>query len=510
MSFEDHLNTPTAEPLKPNSGGLLDEVKFPVEAFPVEYQNIIEQAARILGSDPCHLGTGILGAFGLSIGNTLRVTLAPHFDPIPATTWMVLVEQSGGGKGRAQSFSYKPLEKFDEARRVKTSNDRADLEKKIWNTRTLMNASQSPDQKADYKKEIEGLNRELENIEDKYLMITDITMEAVRTANLKNRRGIGYVRDEVSGFYNSFGKYSKGGGSSTSEESFYIETYDGKPLIPFRSGAKSQVCDYPFTSVFGGTQPGTLGDLGKNNRMISGFVFRFMFSYPQEKPLGKRKREDYQFDAKIKEVMEQYDSLINRVLDGLQMDFKDEGKIMPNPKIVVFSDEALQKYIEFQNAQADFANNLNVDARTREVVKSIVTRLDMNLFRLCLIMETMKWALGHSSLDYITGNTVTQCVKLMDYYRYTMLKVYSEVESIRFEQGSKRPKRTQFVYKKVFTGRKELSRDELYKRLHELYGVSVGTAEKYVLEDEKQQVPPILSAKDGRMKIYYLNDFKSE
>lgn len=505
MSFNQYLNAPEPSEII-TKGGLLDEVTFPLDAFPKEFAHIISEASRILGSDPRHLGTGILGAFSLAIGNTLRVKVAEHFDAIPATTWMVLVEPSGGGKGRAQGFAFKPLEKYDEGRRVKTSNERHSIENAIRETRKEIDKTDDKEQKTGFRKLIDDMQRNLERIEDKYLLITDITMESVRTANLKNRHGIGYVRDEVSGFYNSFGRYAKGGGGATAEESFYIETYDGKPLIPFRNGAKSVVCDYPFTTVFGGTQPDTLGDLGRNNRMVSGFVFRFLFSYPAEKPLGKKQLSDYHFDERIRDIMQKYDDKLMKVLEEQKMRFKDEGELVPDPSIVTFSDEALKVYLEFQHKQVDFANNINVDPSTRRVIKSIVSRLDMNLYRLSLIMEVMKWSLGESSLDHISGDTVKRCVDLMEYYRYTMLKVYSEVESIRFEQSSKRPKRTQFNYKKIFGKRDELTRPELYERLHKEYSVSFGTAEKYVLEDEKLTVPPIISSKDGRNKIYYLND----
>lgn len=507
MSFDEFLKQPQKP--APISGGLLDRVEFPVAAFPGEYQEIINQAARMLKTDAAHVGTGILGAFSLAIGNTKRVAVSEHLNPIPATTWMVLVEASGGGKGRAQGFAFKPIEQFDEQRRITKNNSRKQLEDEIKRAKKgyMENKNTDKEAAADWKQEIQQNEKRLDDIKDEYLTMTDITMESVRTANLQNRRGIGIVREEISGFYNSFGRYAKGGGGSP-EESFYIETYDGVPIKPFRNGGRSVVCDYPFTSVFGGTQPDTLGDLGKNNRLVSGFVFRFLFCYPDEKPLGKKHASDFVFDDKIKEVIQKYSDLINKALNDLPLKFKDELEQIPNPDTVVFSPEALEKYIAWQNIQADFANTLNVDPSTRRVIKSIVSRLDMNLFRLCLIMETMKWALGKSSLEYITGDTVSQCVKLMDYYRYTMLKVYSDVETIRFESAGKRPKRTQFDYKKVFNGRKELTRGELYDRLNFEYGVSAGTAEKYVLEDEKLPVPPILSTKDGRNKIYHLNDIK--
>jgi|GEM_PF-5237814 len=504
MSFDTYLKTATDTP-KLGAGGLLDEVPFPVDVFPARLHKIITEGSKVIHAEKSHLGTGVLGAFSLAIGNTLRVKVVNHRKDIPAHTWMLLVESSGGGKGQAQDFAFSPIQQMDEEWRIKQRNYENDLKKQLWQLRKDKGEAIDKEKKNELQTQINGLQSELDNIESRYLLITDITMESVRTANLQNRRGLGYVRDELSGFYNSFGRYSKGG-NATAEEAAYIELYDGKPIIPFRN-SKAAVCDYPFTTIFGGTQNGALGDLGKNNRMVSGFIFRFLISIVSNKPVPEISEEDLMENPRVNELIKEYDLILRRVFT-IQMAYKDDAETIPDPKILVFDKEARKEYVKYQNSNAKFANTVNVDENTREVIRSITGRSNMNLFRLCLIMEAIKWACGESSLEFISGDTVRRCSKLMEYYRYTMLKVYAEVESIRFEAGSKRPKRTQFDYKKIFGKRDELTRSELYERLHNTYGVSFGTAEKYVLEDEKLMVPPILSTKDGRNKIYHLNDIK--
>ncbi|MEQ8628085.1 DUF3987 domain-containing protein [Ekhidna sp.] len=509
MSFNNYLSSyqSTNEAIE---NGLLEEVPFPVKALPDTYQEIINEAAKILKTDPAHLATAILSAVSLGIGNTARVQVSSHDSPVPAAIWSIIVEASGGGKGRAQRFGFRPIEDYAKGKRVEISNRKAQLERDIYNAKSSIYNAMDKEQKTEWEKAKKNLERELEQLEDYYLIINDITMEAVRTANLKNRRGIGIVRDEISGWYNSFGKYSKGGNAS-SEESFYIETYDGAPLLPFRAGSKGQTCDLPFTTVFGGTQPDTLGDLGRNNRMVSGFVFRILFSYPQEKPLAKRSITDYEINSKIDTYIEQYDGLIRKLFDELPLQFLDDGGMIPDPRIVRFSHDALKKHIDWFNKEAaDFANNLPVDPATKRTVKSIVTRSDMSFIRLCVILEAMKWTVGESSFEQITPKTVKAAGQLMEYYRFTMLKVFSEVEKIRFEEG-KNPRRSKKInYGQVFNGRKELTRPEMMARISKLVGISELTAEKYMNEDEKAEKPPFTTRKEGRNKIYQLVTKKND
>lgn len=510
--FDDYLKS--YEQSKPKENGqsvsIIDkEIPFPVDAFPPDYANIISKASSILKTETSHLGTAMIGAVSLATGNTTRVQAGNHNSPIPATLWMILVEASGGGKGRAQRFGFRPLEAYAEQQRVKISNDKYRLENAIKEARIQMYSATDADSKKKLESEKREMERNLDSLEDYYLIINDITMEAVRTANLKNRRGIGIVRDEISGWYNSFGKYSKGGNAS-SEESFYIETYDGAPLLPFRAGSKGVTCDYPFTPIFGGTQPDTLGDLGRNNRMVSGFVFRLLFSYPHEKQLSRRSVSDYQVDNKINDYITQYEMLLGKIMNDLDMEYQDEAEFIPKPHVVTFNEQALRAYVDWYNTEAaDFSNRLNADEKTKRVIKSIVTRSDMSMLRLCLIMEIMKWSIGESSLEHITKDSVERAARLMEYYRYTMLKVYMEVEKIRFETGHVRARKTQIEYKKLFGKRTELSRNELIQRIKDNHGLTELTAEKYMLEDCKQPVPPITVRKEKTSKFYQLNHLKS-
>jgi hypothetical protein len=486
---------------------LIDEVPFPIDAFPYTYSEIIRQATTTLKSEACHIGTAMLGAVSLAIGNTTRVQVSSHYSSIPATTWMVLIEPSGGGKGVAQKFGYGPLEKIKRQKMIEVSNARTQLAKDILDLRRDIYQCESADIKKELSKSLAF--KEKQEIEDHYITIDDITMEAVRKANLKNRRGIGIVRDEISGWWNSFGKYSKGGAAS-SEESFYIETYDGADLIPFRSGSNSVICPMPFTTVFGGTQPDTLTDFGRNNRLVSGFVFRILFSFPEEKPMRHKQPDDF-IAGKSKAFEKQsdmYNTCILRIMEGLTMRFADEGGFVPEPKIILFSEDAITAYTEWFNGKADFVNNINGDKRLKRTIRSIVSRIDMNFYRLCLLIETMKWTVGESALETISRDTVQRVDKLMEYYRYTIVKVYTEVEKINMDSGSPRPRRTQISYKKVFGKREELTKPELLKRITEHYNITELTAEKYVLEDEKQLIPGIITRKDGRSKVYKLNEVK--
>lgn len=488
----------------PGSSLMEKEVPFPIDALPSDYTRIIQDVADIKKTEASHVGTMMLLAVSIAMGNTARVQVEDN-EPVPGSIWAIMVERSGGAKGRAQRFCLKPIDKYAEEQRIRISNEKTRLYNSIQTARTQIFETQDADMKKRLENEKKGMEYKLQNMEEYYLTITDITMESVRKANMQNRRGVAYVREEINAWYNSFGKYSKGGNSS-SEESFYIECFDGVPIIPFRSGSSNEPCDYPYTPVGGGTQPLLLGDLGKNNRMVSGFVFRAFFSFPDSKPLQERRRGKNKQNTIIAGHSGHYNNLIRKILEERVLKFKDEGEKIPDPDIVHFSEEALDAHEKWYNEQVRMANAMDCDNKTRDIIYSIITRSDMSLIRICLLLEMMKWTQGESSLEVITKDTVHRAARIMEYYRYTMLKVYAHVEKIRFESGQYAHRPNKINYTKVFNGRKELSRQELIDRISGQVNISQLTAEKYMLEDEKLPTRPFTTRKEGRNKFYSLNN----
>ena len=91
----------------------------------------------------------------------------------------------------------------------------------------------------------------------------------------------------------------------------------------------------------------------------------------------------------------------------------------------------------------------------------------------------------------------------MNYYRFTSLKVYTEIEKIRFELGLTRSRKVRIDYKKAFGKRKEISKADLIEKVSTSYKITKSTTEKYINQDVRSEMPPIIIKKDGR-KVYYV------
>ncbi|MEL6558367.1 MAG: DUF3987 domain-containing protein [Bacteroidota bacterium] len=477
---------------------IYEEVEFPLDAFPGHIPETIRQVAAIKQTEPSHLGTGILSVAGYSVGNTFRVQLSESYDPVPLTTWMLLVENSGRGKGKANSFVLAPIKKLQGVEDVKASNAEYDIKKSIAQLKDDISNCENAEQKQLYKKQLE--DEQKKKIVPKKYLTTDVTIESIRHSCKDNPRGVYIMREELAGWYNSFGKYAKG---SSDEESSYIEIYDGEDIRPSRSNSVSSNVIKPFVPVYGGTQPGRLGELAKNNRMASGFIYRMLFSYPPYKKLQRMDAEKIlSKDNNIAVYAEQWQKTVEKIFE-IKVNYLDHACTIPDPGTIKFDEPAVFAYEEWVNDNREFANNCRFEESVKADIDSIISRLEMNMLRCCLIMQVLKWATGEGSLQYVTRDTVEATGRLMNYYRFTSLKVYTEIEKIRFELGLTRSRKVRIDYKKAFGKRKEISKADLIEKVSNAYKITKSTTEKYINQDVRSEMPPIIIKKDGR-KVYYV------
>jgi hypothetical protein len=68
---------------------------FPVQSFPKPLQEIIKQNKECLSFPESYMGTSILFAASVAIGNTYRVVIKKGFD-VPAVLYCALVGKPGG------------------------------------------------------------------------------------------------------------------------------------------------------------------------------------------------------------------------------------------------------------------------------------------------------------------------------------------------------------------------------------------------------------------------------
>lgn len=225
----------------------VSENEFPIEIFPEEMQNLINDAKKTLNYNEEFFSAGILSACATSIGSNAIIYNGSYCQkPI---FWLAIVGRSGIGKTHPLSFATKPLQTID-------SINYKEYEIEYKNYLNQENKGNKPD----YSKHI----------------LSDFTPEKL-AENLKfNERGCLIFKDELIGWINSFDQYSKGG-----DQQKYLELYNGQPLTVDRKSQEPIRVENPIVNIVGGLQPKVLNQLTSNSREEDGFIHRFLFFYPK-------------------------------------------------------------------------------------------------------------------------------------------------------------------------------------------------------------------------------------
>ncbi len=338
-------------------------VPFPIDAFPEPLGNFIQEGFDQFGFPPDFLGCSILFAASVAIGNTRRIAYSSDYIQ-PSILYIALVGESGSGKTPALEMALQPL----------------------------------------YEIEHEAADR-------KRIIVSDTTPEALVSLHAANRRGLGVHHDELMSMINNLNRYNKG-----SELQFWLSNFNGNPLTVDRKREESVRLPSPSISMIGGLQPGVLGDF-KRGKVENGFTFRFAFAYPTIQCGLRRLKDSPAFSHGVRE---EYKTALNRILDLSGTD----DSLRPF-KVLHLTDDARSKFRQWQHHLsdqthiaeiADFAVNMGVAAK-----------LEPLCLRLALVLEMLSYGYETSVGDVIQEESITNAIKLVEYFRGTSLRVHYQV-----------------------------------------------------------------------------------
>src|SRR4029078_6997540 len=99
------------------------------------------------------------------------------------------------------------------------------------------------------------------------LYTSDSTVEAIGLLFANNPRGLAFTRDELSGFFSSFGAYKGGRGG---DESAYLEFYNAGSVKLDRASRKRMYVHAAAMSIFGTCQPAVfINAIGANGKSVN-------------------------------------------------------------------------------------------------------------------------------------------------------------------------------------------------------------------------------------------------
>jgi hypothetical protein len=101
-----------------------------------------------------------------------------------------------------------------------------------------------------------------------------------------------------------------------------------------------------------------------------------------------------------------------------------DDTLNPVPEVLRFSPEAKRLLFKWQRDNTDKCNEAETEA-----LAGIFSKLDMYVCRLALILQLMRWACNEGNKEEISTEAVKGAIQLIEYFRFSAVRVYSILAS---------------------------------------------------------------------------------
>lgn len=358
---------------------------FPCEVFPELIVKLIEEADKYLNCSVEYFASSILSAVSIAVGNNYRLKFKEGFS-VKCNLFIALVGDPGDGKSHPLNLAFKPISKMEEMSYKKY--------KKMLEAFDLLDNEEGKKQtKPKYVKYI----------------LKDFTPESLVKLHSLNNKGVNIVVDELFGWINSFGRYSKNSG----EQETYLSLWSGQPITVDRKGDEPIRIDDTFVGLIGTLQTKLLPKLKSDNRENNGFIERMLFA------LNKDAKPNLWNENEIdSSLVKNYDkfiySLYEEKLDGDKTFFE-----------MTLTDEAKEHLIKWQNEKRNeyFYSGLQVHT-------SIQAKYEVYTLRFAIILQLIYAYFNGKSRSKIDLFIIESAIKITEYFFNNAIKVHSVIHKI--------------------------------------------------------------------------------
>lgn len=390
---------------------------FPTFVLPPVLRRFVEETADALGVPPECVATPAMAACATAIGNSCRLRLTSTWKE-PAILWAVVLMESGSLKTPAYNAAVEPLHlaqqrleqefaRDKDAYRHAKANYEADAA--FWNSQPAPDRPETPPTEP-----VEPTPEDL--------FASDSTVEALAILFQNNPRGLAFTRDELSGFFGSFGAYKGGRGG---DEAAYLEFYNAGVLKVNRAGGKRLFAGNAALSIFGTCQPAVflraIGVRGHGpNQIENGLASRFILAAPELR--AKTWREDKPV------TMGPYLTLIAGLL-ALPLPRTPGGALAPAE--IPLEPEAKARFKDFVNAHGQHAKSFeNPPLRYHySKLEGVAARLAL-IFYLCdRVTNALTGPNGEYAGEGVQERHVLAGIALARWYGREAQRVYGRQET---------------------------------------------------------------------------------
>jgi len=360
-------------------------VLLPIDGMPLFIQEYITVCSETYNTPRDYWAGSAIMATALGIGD--KIQLVGRYNNVPIL-WMNNIGDVSTGKTEAMDFTLKPFEYID--------SKAVEFFKAEYAKYGQIEAMSAKDRRDS------AVDRISEPVCFQYI-VKDSTPEALNQVHAVNKRGLMIARDELKGWIDDFGRYSKSG-----EQSNMLSSYNRVRWVTNRKyGGINSVLDIPKPCIFvyGGMQPDLIPTLAADNRAENGFLARFCNIWPDntKKPMYNKNKVP--------------DELIRRWEDyilGLTS--------IPHTDSITLSVEAEELYSDWF-----FGNGEISDNESSGYLKGVYGKLDIFALRLAVVIYGMHLHNGRLYTKEITRTEMTAALDITEYFRATALKVYHKL-----------------------------------------------------------------------------------
>ncbi len=368
MEMDSKLTALSTVEVKDREERIEDSVPaFPLDVFPNVLADYFEQVSESMNCPKDFPGVVSLASAGAAIGSSRGASLKHGWVEYPSV-YSCVVAAPGEAKTPVQSHILSPM--YDIQREVCASWDlRRDM-LPPWEQKKM-----APPQE---------------------FFTTNTTTEALVDRMSNNPRGLMIASDEILSWVNGMNQYRGGQGNDLQ---FFLSGWSGAMHKADRkSGSKPVTIIHktPLT-ILGSIQPKLLVQLGEYAKREDGFLDRFVFTYPKERPV--RLWTDVEIS---KEGIEIWRQCIRRLYHLPISEFR----------ILSFAPECKEIWVEWHDRlEMKKANPIYPG-----YLRTYLPKVYCYCIRFALILEYLNWVVGPGEEPNISVDSLKSSIKLCDYF----------------------------------------------------------------------------------------------
>lgn len=339
------------------NGGVIDELA--IHGLPPHLQAYISHVADVYQCPREFPTVALFSAISTAAGT--KVSIAGKHDN-SLCLWFVDVSPTGGSKSQPTKEVLRPIYRINTELKQKYSE-------------ALKAAAKDDDPP------------KLERI-----VFKDATREARAVRMRDFPHGTLLHRDEFSGLFKDFARYSANGG----EREELLSIFDNNdPIQVDRKGSEPVDVERPFMNILGGIQPDILTESFGDADVASGLFGRFLFAWPDE-PLYP----DYKDSVIGDDFRQHWQDVVNYIYREMK------------PITLVMPPQTTQLYSDYFN----FLQNRKRSLSEGDQEGVIYSKAQIQVIRLAGIVHTAKLAYDHDAGCAIGADTMGYAVECMEYF----------------------------------------------------------------------------------------------